>query len=155
MNVNQTEENNNIPNIPSQENQNRNDDRNHYNHENLQENPYDNIINEVDTDNENKVHLNKNAPIEVEDKLLTKMANLDQKLSSHTSEKLIVPSSQVVNQSEDYNRKYKLVDQNENRTENEYVFSENVNIDTLSYNEPFLEFEKKKHEEDKEDKKNK
>jgi hypothetical protein len=35
--------------------------------------------------------------------------------------------------------KFKLTDQHENKTENEYEFSENINIDTLSYNEPAFE----------------
>jgi hypothetical protein len=70
------------------------------------------------------------------------------------SEKILIKSSndtRLVNPSEDQNNKYFLVEDIENKTENEFVFSENVNIDTLSYNEPILESLKKKHEKEQDD----
>jgi hypothetical protein len=79
---------------------------------------------------------------------------------SIASEKILIKSSndtRLVNHSEEHNiinnleTKYILVDENENRTENEFVFSENVNIDTLSYNEPILESLKKKNEKEYEE----
>ena len=57
-------------------------------------------------------------------------------LKSQISEKILIKSSsdtRLVNPSEDQNNKYYLVEENESRTESEFVFSENVNIDTLSY----------------------
>lgn len=63
-------------------------------------------------------------------------------------EKVLIKSSndtRLVNPSETHDNKYCLVEENENRTENEFVFSENVNIDTLSYNEPIIESLRKKH----------
>jgi hypothetical protein len=48
---------------------------------------------------------------------------------------------------DDDQTKYQLVEETENRTENEFVFSENVNIDNLSYfNEPMSEIKKKENE---------
>lgn len=72
--------------------------------------------------------------------------------SEQLSEKLLIKSSndtRLVNQSEGHFNKYFLVD--ENKTENEFVFSENVNIDTLSHNEVIIESLKKKYEKEHED----
>jgi hypothetical protein len=74
---------------------------------------------------------------------------------SKISEKILIKSSnddtRLVNHSEDQNPKFFLVEENENRTENEFVFSENVNIDTLSYNEPIIESLRKKNEKEADD----
>jgi hypothetical protein len=74
---------------------------------------------------------------------------------SKISEKILIKSSnndtRNVNHSEDQNPKFFLVEENENRTENEFVFSENVNIDTLSYNEPIIESLRKKNEKESEE----
>ena len=75
---------------------------------------------------------------------------------SKLSEKILIKSSnndtRNVNHSEDQNPKFFLVEENENRTENEFVFSENVNIDTLSYNEPIIESLRKKNDDEVEHK---
>jgi hypothetical protein len=48
---------------------------------------------------------------------------------------------------EDDQTKYQLVEETENKTEKEFVFSENVQIDNLSYyNEPVSEYKKKESE---------
>jgi hypothetical protein len=70
---------------------------------------------------------------------------------SQNSEKLIYHKSSVdtklVNH-EVEQQKYHLVEEDhERKSENEFVFSENVNIDTLSYNEPIVESLKKKIQE--------
>jgi hypothetical protein len=70
------------------------------------------------------------------------------------SEKVLIKSSndtRLANPSVDQNNKYHLVEENENKTENEFVFSENVNIDTLSYNEPIIEKWKKKYDKEHEE----
>jgi hypothetical protein len=58
--------------------------------------------------------------------------------------KSFIDETRLVNNGND-NQKYYLVEENENKTENEYVFSENINIDNLSYTEPITT--KKKYEE--------
>lgn len=51
---------------------------------------------------------------------------------------------------DDDQTKYHFVEENENKTENEFVFSENVNIDNLSYyNEPISDNKKKETEKQK------
>ncbi len=72
-------------------------------------------------------------------------------IRSQNSEKNVVKSSsdtRFVNRSEEHDQKFQLVEENESKTENEFVFSENVNIDNLSYNEPIIESLKKKQEEE-------
>lgn len=116
----------------------------------------------------NKIYSNEVTPTREEQDSLRpeiEMVSNKDKLpddpKSHNSEKILIKSSndtRLVNHSEDHNMnnnnvvtKYILVDENENKTENEFVFSENVNIDTLSYNEPLLESMKKKNEKEQEE----
>jgi hypothetical protein len=71
---------------------------------------------------------------------------------SQISEKAPTPNDEtkLVNISEGHNNhknKFFLVEENESKTENEFVFSENVNIDTLSYNEPIIDRAKSKKDE--------
>lgn len=76
--------------------------------------------------------------------------------SSNNSEKVNVPSSSMMNNSEYHHRLFTFFRPNDNKTENEYVFSEKDNIDNISNNESLLEFQRLKNEtEDEEDKKNK
>jgi hypothetical protein len=80
---------------------------------------------------------------------MNELQNRENNTQSEKSEKLIYKSSvdtKLVN-NEESQQKYHLVEEDqENRTENEFVFSENVNIDTLSYNEPIVESLKKKYQ---------
>lgn len=97
-------------------------------------------------------HLQPEDPTIVRGRAATEDQHADQDNDAHNSEKIVIKSSndtRRVNNDED-GRQFLFVE-NENKTENEYVFSENVNIDTLSYNEPMIEF-KKKQEEEKENK---
>jgi hypothetical protein len=80
--------------------------------------------------------------------------NKENNTTSQNSEKLIQHKSSVdtklVNHEFEQNTKYHLVEESDVRTENEFVFSENVNIDTLSYNEPIVESLKKKLQDNEE-----
>jgi len=140
----------------------------------ISEEPINDIKNENHiTTNENQIN-DRRAENKEESQILEnemnslrpeiEMVSRKQKLPDYSksiiSEKILIKSSndtRLVNNSEDHNNvnnlqpKYILVDENENRTENEFVFSENVNIDTLSYNEPILESLKKKNEKEQEE----
>jgi hypothetical protein len=75
---------------------------------------------------------------------MTEFPNRENNTQSQNSEKIIYKSSvdtKLVN-NEETQQKFHLVGDDHDRTENEFVFSENVNIDTLSYNEPYVERKK-------------
>lgn len=125
------------------------------NQENNQEIPENQQANGNNFENPNLEHLPDNHSHEMED-LNKPLSEQDKHHSQHEqmSEKILIKSSndtRLVNPSEGQNVKYFLVEENENKTENEFVFSENVNIDTLSYNEPVVEGWKKKHEKEQEE----
>ena len=70
---------------------------------------------------------------------------------SQISEKIPYEDTRMVNISDGQNNpnnKFFLVEENESKTENEFVFSENVNIDNLSYNEPIIDRLKNKKDEE-------
>jgi hypothetical protein len=122
----------------------------------------ENQINDNRTENkeESIILENEMNSLRPEIEIVSSKQKLPDYSKSIISEKILIKSSndtRLVNNSEDHNNvnnlqpKYILVDENENRTENEFVFSENVNIDTLSYNEPILESLKKKNEKEHEE----
>ena len=83
-------------------------------------------------EDENKVLEEKEIPqVEIQN------MRMENNTVSHNSEKPFksLIDTRLVNNGND-NQKYYLVEENENKTENEYVFSENINIDNLSYNDP-------------------
>jgi hypothetical protein len=112
-----------------------------------------NSINNLNSEENKKIILSdeENDSLKPEIEMVDKN-NLPDYSKSQTSERILIKSSndtRLVNHSEDHNNiidnKYILVDENESKTENEFVFSENVNIDTLSYNETILESLKKRN----------
>lgn len=135
--INQQQENNTERNIENIENIDNNTDPN--------TGIYKNIINTVVIDEKIEEH---------KEKVLDNITHEYLRDRNSEKEKVVIKSytdTRYVNRSEDQNNngKYLLVEEeNENKTENEFVFSENVNIDTLSYNEPLVESWKKKHEEE-------
>jgi hypothetical protein len=119
-------------------------------------------FNPEEEEKENLIHNDHNDDEEIRGDVEIEMKNLKERIQGsefHTSEKerLVIKSSndtRLVNHSENpqaennfTSKKFTLVEEFENKTENEFVFSENVNIDTLSYNEPVVESFQKKHEE--------
>lgn len=109
-----------------------------------------NIIEEIQE--EETINLNKER--EIDSNIYPQEIKARDMNTGELSERVVIKSSndtRLVNNDED-NRKYCLVEENENKTENEFVFSENVNIDNLSYNEPIIESFKKQHNEAEENK---
>ena len=103
-----------------------------------------------DTSNNNNKENNNNLIIEEENKIIIENIDMTKNSIDFTNynrnfEKIILKSNsdtRKVNNDDDQT-KYLLVEENENRTENEFVFSENINIDNLScINEPITESKK-------------
>ena len=99
--------------------------------------------------NENDI-LIENMEVQKNTNVERNNSNIDLTNENKDKNERVIPKSntdtQIVNHDDDQT-KYQLVEETENRTENEFVFSENVNIDNLSYfNEPLSENKKKENE---------
>ena len=130
---------NNPPN--GNNNNNNNENQNNNNENNINNNNFNNNINNDINDN-NIGQASSNSPQQEEDSNNNKMT-----------------SSKVVNMSEDSNRDNKMFNlikkDNQSLNENEYVFSENGGIDSLSMNSEIYKQKKEKEKEKEKDKDNK
>ena len=134
-------DNNNINNIENLNNINNDNNNNINNENNINNNIFNNINNEINDNNIGQAPLN--SPNQEEDSNNNKMT-----------------SSKVANISEDSNRDNRMFNlikkDNQSLNENEYVFSENGGIDSLSMNsELFKQKKEKEKEKEKENKDNK
>ncbi len=109
----------------------------------IQNNPQEPVIPEVEKES---THSQERELKSLQEKAVP------QEFKSQISEKAH-DGTKIVNLSEGHNNpnnKFFLVEENESKTENEFVFSENVNIDNLSYNEPILDRLKNKQKTEEE-----
>lgn len=132
-------------------NTNTNNDNSNNNNINQEDNQTSAINDNNARDNKNSINDSNSQQQEETIKLKEEVKMI---FSSNNSERVNVPSSFMMNTSEHRSKHYTFIRPNDNKTENEYIFTENCNLDNMSNNESLLEFKGIANEnEDEEDKK--